>query len=212
LDIAKERRIVMKSKSLFIITNIITVAIASPCLGLKPEPIHTPPADSKLSFQGEHGELVLNALYEFEKQYEHYREQAKFYEHIDFGVRLLLVVCSFVCALVLGLGRSDKSRKIALGLSILIASIPVLEQQFHVSALHQVSWRTAVDYSRIITDCKETWESLFAYLPENERASNARETVAYYRKKARDLEDREMEISLEPITLSEKMEKYKGKK
>jgi hypothetical protein len=94
---------------------------------------------------------------------------------------------------------------VALTLSIVIAAIPVVEQQFGISAPHQVSWRTAVDISRTLTDCREEWEASFADVPEKERITLARKIVARYRDKVRDVVDREMEVSLRPIDIPEKI-------
>lgn len=197
---------------IYLIALTLLLLASVPAFALKPPPrvlSDAQPAADK--YPGEHGELVRQALSSFAKDYEHYRSQAERYSAYDSALRVAIVVCSISIALVLALGKSDVSRRVALALSIVLASLPVLDQQFRVSAMHQISWRTAVDIARVYEDCKDQWEGWGRIDWASRPMEFAKAVVSECREKERAAIDREMIVSLTPIELPKSADSAESK-
>ena len=79
-------------------------------------------------YSGPHGKLLIATLEHIHQQFEHYRRQAQLYDKLSLALRVSILVFSIGSALVLVLGKADPSRRVALVLSILIASVPIADQ------------------------------------------------------------------------------------
>lgn len=150
--------------------------------------------------------IVRAELAEIKVQAEHYYSQAKNYETFVFALRIAVFICSVLAAAVLALSSADWSRRAALVLSIGAAAVPAADQIFQVSEMHRVSWRTAVDVSRLFENCKDSWAFGETSPALEERKSAARVVVSKCREKLSGLVDAEMETSLKPLQLPTKIE------
>lgn len=174
-----------------------------PSPGPMPLPMPEPSSPSLVSQTNAEApdSIVLAELTEIKAQAEHYYSQAKNYETFVFALRIVVFICSVLAAAVLALSSADWSRRAALVLSIGAAAVPAADQIFQASEMHRVSWRTAVDVSRLFENCKDSWAFGETSPALEERKSAARAAVSKCREKLSRLVDAEMETSLKPLQL-----------
>ena len=189
----------------FIVALAVAVLLSmnSPCFAPKKRTRLPKAIPQSAAFEGEHGKLVSNAYEDFGQTYADYCAQAKRWERIDVSGRLGIVVCGLLSALVLGIWRSDAARKVAICLSIMISAVAAAEQQFQIRAMHEISWRTAVDLERTLTDFSDAWKTKFPSLSPEDRITEAGALISEYKQRVRAVVDREMDVafpSIEPPT------------
>jgi hypothetical protein len=152
-----------------------------------------------IAYKGEAGISALNSLKEIQDHYEHYLKQAKYYDSVMLAIKIAISLFGLVSAIILALSKAEWSRKTALVLSILVATIPATDQIFQVNELRQVSWRTAVNISRLYSECKGRWETNSYQVPVKERLSAAHILFPRCKVTLDKYVDKEMEISLKPL-------------
>jgi hypothetical protein len=149
---------------------------------------------------------MLSVLAEMKSQFEHYDAQAKAYERAVLVMRVTVLLCSIGAATALALNSADWARKTALVLSILAAAVPAADQIFQISAIDRISWRTAVDVSRLFSTCRDSWENGASAAPTDSSAKAVRALVTSCRSELNVLVDKEMDVSLKPLELLTKIE------
>ena len=173
---------------------------------LKARPISpVSPDGTAAAYSGPSGAAVGSLLSDLRGQFEHYDDQAKDYDNALLALRVTVLLCSVAAAFVLAISSGEWSRRTALVLSVLAAAVPATDQIFQVSDLQRVSWRTAVDVSRLYATCKDAWET--ASLPETpgERLAIARSLATTCRSGLTQIVDKEMDVSLKPLQLPGKI-------
>jgi hypothetical protein len=193
---------ISKTMLLALISCCLILVIAVPALAHKPRPVLSPAQRSGEAYQGEAGATAISSLKEIQTQYDHYLKQARQYEASMLALKIAISLFGLSSAIVLALSKADWSRKTALVLSILVASIPAADHIFQVSEMRQVSWRTAVDLSRLYSQCKDTWEEYAYSTPLEERLLAAQELSKNCKGALAKSVDNELEVSLKPLEVN----------
>ena len=150
---------------------------------------------------------VSTLLTDIKDQYEHFGRQVKSYDSAVLALKLSAFLCSLGAALCLVFATAEWSRRTALVLSIFAAAVPAADQVFQVSAMQRISWRTAMDVSRLFVRCKTDFDS--ASVSSNAGTPTLRpilEIVGACRADLNKVIDAEMEVSLKPLDLSTRIE------
>lgn len=156
----------------------------------QPTPHGAPPEamGSAALFEGSYDEIS--------RHYAHYRAQAFRYQWIDRIARLVILLGSTAAALTLALKESPRAKRVAIVLSMVVASVQAADQQFKLSEMREVSWRTAVELSRVLSEFREEW--LFSGAAQG-NPDEAMTVVRRYRGRFNEAVEREMNVSLAPI-------------
>jgi len=141
-------------------------------------------------------ELYRGSFAEIAQHYEHYRAQAFRYQWIDRSARLIILFASTAAALILALSESKRAKHAVIVLSMLVASTQAADQQFNLSEMREISWRTAVDLKRVLSEFREEWVLTGAASGD---PSETHAMVRRYRERFNAAVEREMDVSLAPI-------------
>ena len=176
--------------------------VAVPAFGYKPKPHLAPAKLTGDAYSGAPGAKAASTLTEIQLQFDHYSTQARQYELATLVLRCLVAVLGFASAVVLALSKAEWSRKTALVLSILIGSVPATDQIFQISEMRQVSWKTAVDLSRLYSQCRDTWELYASNVPLDDRLPVAERIFDGCRDSLAETVNSEMGVSLQPLVVT----------
>jgi hypothetical protein len=185
--------------------TVILIFVSASSHAAKPPPIH-PGADVP-AYSGQAGTLVVNVLREIKVDAEHYAAQVTDYDRATLAMRIVALLASVTAAILLAAANAEWSRRTALVLTIVAASVPAADQIFQVSENDRASWKAAVDSQRLFEDCKESWESTSRDADENDlRMEVANRLVSSCRHNLARIVDTEMEVSLKALQLPAKIE------
>jgi hypothetical protein len=159
------------------------------------------------AYSGDSGKLIVDVLLEIKSDAEHYGEQVVDYDRAMLAMRIAALISSVAAAILLAATKVDWSRRAALILTIVAASVPAADQIFQVSDNDRSSWKAAVDSRRLFDDCKRDWESNSKLSDQNDqRIEIATQVSSRCHSDLARIVDTEMETSLKALQLPAKIE------
>jgi hypothetical protein len=184
-------------RSLLAAAVLLVLAGTHVAVGQEPSlPLIAPQSSEQLEGESRADQLYRGSFTEISLHYEHYRQQAFRYQWIDRIARLLILIASTTAALILAMTESKRARRVAIVLSMVVATTQAADQQFNLSKMREVSWRTAADLNRLLSELREEWVFTDAAGGDPDEALRM---VRQYRERFNAAVEREMNVSLAPI-------------
>ncbi len=141
----------------------------------------TPTKLEMMQYENSYNEIVAN--------YNHYVGQSERYELLHFGGRLFIFLASLAAAILLAIKSGNVARKVAIVLTLLVSGAQGADEAFNISPMHQISYRTALNLSRLLRDYEIEVDSA-----KSQPAVD--DAISKYHKKYQEIIDKEIDIWL----------------